>query len=31
MSLDVYSHVMPADEVPADRFQSLLRPQEEVT
>ena len=24
MSLDVYSHVMPADEVPADRFQSLL-------
>jgi integrase len=24
MSLDVYSHVMPADEVPADTFRSLL-------
>ena len=24
MSLDVYSHVMPADEVPADTFQALL-------
>lgn len=24
MSLDVYSHVMPADEVPVDRFQALL-------
>jgi integrase len=24
MSLDVYTHVMPADEVPAERFQSLL-------
>lgn len=26
MSLDVYSHVMPADEVPARRFRSLLEP-----
>jgi integrase len=25
MSLDVYSHVMPADEIPADSFQTLLR------
>jgi len=25
MSLDVYSHVMPADEIAADKFQSLLR------
>jgi len=24
MSLDVYSHVMPTDEVPVDRFQALL-------
>jgi hypothetical protein len=24
MSLDVYSHVMPPDEVPAERFLSLL-------
>jgi len=24
MSLDVYSHVMPADEIPADRFQNLI-------
>jgi hypothetical protein len=24
MSLDVYSHVMPADEMPAERFLSLL-------
>ena len=24
MSLDVYSHITPADEVPAGRFQSLL-------
>jgi integrase len=25
MSLDVYSHVMPATEMPADRLQTLLR------
>jgi hypothetical protein len=24
MSLDVYSHVMPADEIAADKFQTLL-------
>lgn len=24
MSLDVYSHVMPPDEVPTERFRSLL-------
>jgi hypothetical protein len=24
MSLDVYSHVMPADEIAADTFQALL-------
>jgi integrase len=24
MSLDIYSHVMPADEVPAERFQGLF-------
>lgn len=26
MSLDVYSHVMPADEIPADRLIELIRP-----
>jgi hypothetical protein len=24
MSLDVYSHIMPADEVAADKFMSLI-------
>jgi integrase len=26
MSLDVYSHVMPAEEVPGDRLTALLEP-----
>lgn len=25
MSLDVYSHVMPLDEIPADRFRAFVR------